>query len=94
MAKTQIAISADGQRHVPRFVRQSACRTAGAAADGTQDATYLVTGGLGMLGRSVAKWLISKGAKHLVLTGRNASAEAAQKIFSAAEINGANQSMS
>src|SRR5262249_61767084 len=42
-----------------------------------------------MLGRSVAKWLISKGAKHLVLTGRNASSETAQKVFSAAEINSA-----
>ena len=45
-----------------------------------EDATYLVTGGLGMLGQSVAKWLISKGAKHLVLTGRNASAEATQEL--------------
>jgi NAD(P)-dependent dehydrogenase (short-subunit alcohol dehydrogenase family) len=51
------------------------------------DASYLVTGGLGMLGRSVAKWLIDKGAKHLVLTGRTASAEAAQEVFGAAEIN-------
>ena len=45
------------------------------------DATYLVTGGLGMLGRSVVKWLISNGARHLVLTGRNASSEAAQELI-------------
>jgi surfactin synthase thioesterase subunit/acyl carrier protein len=37
----------------------------------------------------VAKWLISKGAKHLVLTGRNASSAAARDLFGAAEINGA-----
>jgi acyl transferase domain-containing protein/NADPH:quinone reductase-like Zn-dependent oxidoreductase/surfactin synthase thioesterase subunit/acyl carrier protein len=35
-----------------------------------QDATYLVTGGLGGLGQTLAKWLIENGARHLVLTGR------------------------
>ncbi|NTX34336.1 SDR family NAD(P)-dependent oxidoreductase [Myxococcus sp. CA033] len=34
------------------------------------DAAYLVTGGLGGLGLHVAKWLVSKGARHLVLLGR------------------------
>jgi surfactin synthase thioesterase subunit/acyl carrier protein/NAD(P)-dependent dehydrogenase (short-subunit alcohol dehydrogenase family) len=42
-----------------------------------------------MLGRSVSKWLISKGAKHLVLTGRNANSKAAQQVFSNSEINSA-----
>ena len=86
--ETQVAIAADGQRRVPRFVR---CRLAELPARLPRvraDASYLVTGGLGMLGRSVAKWLIEKGAKHLVLTGRNASTGAAQQMFSAAEING------
>ena len=81
--------SPPGAAPCPKVRQQSACRTAGTAPRVRGDATYLVTGGLGMLGRSVAKWLIGKGAKHLVLTGRNASAEAAQKIFSAAEINSA-----
>jgi surfactin synthase thioesterase subunit/NAD(P)-dependent dehydrogenase (short-subunit alcohol dehydrogenase family)/acyl carrier protein len=53
------------------------------------DATYLVTGGLGMLGRGVAEWLINKGAKHLVLTGRNPNAEAAQTLLRTAATNGA-----
>ncbi|PSB34990.1 type I polyketide synthase [Chlorogloea sp. CCALA 695] len=35
------------------------------------DATYLITGGLGDLGLLVAKLLANKGAKHLVLVGRN-----------------------
>lgn len=35
------------------------------------DATYLITGGLGDLGLLVAKFLADKGAKHLVLVGRN-----------------------
>ncbi|CCG40385.1 type I polyketide synthase [Magnetospirillum molischianum] len=44
------------------------------------EATYLVTGGLGALGLRVAQWLADEGARHLVLTGRNApnpTAEAA-----------------
>ena len=85
----QIAISADGQRNVPRFVRQSLAELRAQLPPVRGDATYLVTGGLGMLGRSVAKWLVSKGAKHLVLTGRNASSEAAQELLNAPEFNGA-----
>lgn len=34
------------------------------------DATYLVTGGLGGLGLTVARWLVGRGARHLVLMGR------------------------
>jgi acyl transferase domain-containing protein/surfactin synthase thioesterase subunit/acyl carrier protein len=87
--ETQIAISADGQRNVPRFVKQSLAGLPAQLPRVRGDASYLVTGGLGMLGRSVAKWLITKGARHLVLTGRNASSAAAQDVFSAAEIDGA-----
>ncbi|MER7104386.1 type I polyketide synthase [Streptomyces humidus] len=36
------------------------------------DATYLITGGLGVLGRHVADWLVSRGARRLVLAGRTA----------------------
>jgi microcystin synthetase protein McyG len=34
------------------------------------DATYLVTGGLGVLGTKVARWLVERGAGRLVLTSR------------------------
>jgi polyketide synthase 12 len=34
------------------------------------DRTYVVTGGLGGLGRTVARWLAEQGARHLVLVGR------------------------
>ncbi|MGW4947942.1 type I polyketide synthase [Actinoplanes sp. NPDC004185] len=33
-------------------------------------ATYLITGGLGVLGLEVARWLAGRGARRLVLTGR------------------------
>ena len=39
----------------------------GARADGT----YLITGGLGALGLSVAQWLAERGAGHLLLVGRS-----------------------
>ena len=42
-------------------------------------ATYLVTGGLGGLGLSVATWLAERGAGHLVLVGRTGVTTEAQK---------------
>lgn len=87
--ETQIVISAGKQRHVSRFVRQPLSEFAVQSPPVRGDATYLVTGGLGMLGRSVAKWLISKGAKQLILTGRNAKPDAAKELFSAEEVDGA-----
>ncbi len=36
------------------------------------DATYLITGGLGGIGLVIARWLVSRGARHLILAGRNA----------------------
>ncbi|MBB5156453.1 SDR family NAD(P)-dependent oxidoreductase [Saccharopolyspora phatthalungensis] len=46
------------------------------------DATYVLTGGLGGLGLTVARWLADRGARHLVLVGRRgiATAEAERVI--------------
>jgi acyl transferase domain-containing protein/acyl carrier protein len=46
------------------------------------DASYLITGGLGGLGLSVARWLAGQGAKHLVLAGRRGPGEAASRVVS------------
>ena len=35
------------------------------------EATYLVTGGFGAVGLVIADWLVSQGARHLILTGRS-----------------------
>ena len=34
------------------------------------DATYLITGGLGAMGREVLRWMMARGARQLVVTGR------------------------
>lgn len=36
------------------------------------DVSYLLTGGLGGLGRSVASWMVEKGARHLTFLSRSA----------------------
>jgi acyl transferase domain-containing protein/ubiquinone/menaquinone biosynthesis C-methylase UbiE/acyl carrier protein len=38
------------------------------------DASYLITGGLSGLGLATARWLVEKGARHLVLVGRSGAA--------------------
>ncbi|WP_437309427.1 SDR family NAD(P)-dependent oxidoreductase [Sorangium sp. So ce388] len=43
------------------------------------DATYLVTGGLGGLGLSLAEWMVARGARHLVLVGRSGVTTEAQR---------------
>ena len=44
------------------------------------DATYLVTGAFGSLGRVVTRWLIRRGTCHLVLLGRNVPPVAQKEI--------------
>ena len=45
------------------------------------DGTYLITGGLGGLGLSVAQWMVEQGARHLVLMGRSAPSAAAEEVL-------------
>ncbi|MEP7308970.1 MAG: MupA/Atu3671 family FMN-dependent luciferase-like monooxygenase [Acidobacteriota bacterium] len=59
-----------GRRFVPRLERSQALPRLAPRCD--PDATYLITGGLGALGRRVAHWLVRHGARHLVLTGLHA----------------------
>ncbi|GAW12429.1 hypothetical protein ANO14919_017950 [Xylariales sp. No.14919] len=39
-----------------------------------KNATYILIGGTGGLGRSMARWMVSRGARHLVLVSRSGSA--------------------
>ncbi|HET8660025.1 MAG TPA: type I polyketide synthase, partial [Micromonosporaceae bacterium] len=60
------------QRLVARLVRQRSTPPGGTPPAIDADGTYLVTGGLGALGLAVARWLVTRGARHLVLVGRSA----------------------
>ena len=35
------------------------------------NATYVIAGGLGGLGRSIARWMVARGARHLILLSRS-----------------------
>ena len=53
-----------------------------------QDATYLVTGGLGGIGCALAEWLAEHGAGVVVLNGRRAPDPAAEKAIEALRARG------
>lgn len=59
-------------RHGDHFVpRQAAADVpTGASSRFRADGTYLITGGLGRIGREIASWLVDHGARHLTLLGR------------------------
>ena len=57
------------------------------------DAAYLVTGGFGGLGLEVARWLVERGARSLVLMGRRAPSEAAGTAIAALREAGADVSV-
>jgi acyl transferase domain-containing protein/acyl carrier protein len=43
------------------------------------DGSYLITGGLGSLGLMTARWLVGRGARHLVLLGRGGASSGAAR---------------
>lgn len=54
------------------------------------DATYVITGGLGMMGRRVARWLVeTRGARSLVLVGRHGPRNGAGAEVTALQARGA-----
>ncbi|HTZ14424.1 MAG TPA: SDR family NAD(P)-dependent oxidoreductase, partial [Mycobacterium sp.] len=68
--------------YAPRLVRRAGQPSATPLAL-RDDATYLVTGGLGSIGLEIAGYLAASGAKHLVLTSRRPASEVAQKRIEA-----------
>jgi acyl transferase domain-containing protein/acyl carrier protein len=59
---------ARGQRHVARIGRVTSKERTSVRVE--PDASYLITGGLDGVGLEVARWLVGRGARHLVLVGR------------------------
>ncbi|ORB12047.1 type I polyketide synthase [Mycobacterium noviomagense] len=81
MREDQVALR-DQAVYVPRLVRRvgQPIATPPSLHD---DATYLVTGGLGSIGLEIAGYLAAHGARHLVLTGRRPPSDAAQQRIDA-----------
>ena len=75
-------------RLVPRLVHRARQMNGGATID--DKGVYLVTGGLGGLGRRAAEWLVEKGARRLVLVGRKGpQSPRAMQVIDALESRGA-----
>ena len=58
------------QRYVARFVRKAIATERLPPLRLRTDASYLITGGLGDLGLIVARWMVERGARHILLLGR------------------------
>jgi len=43
------------------------------------NATYVLSGGMGGLGRSAARWMVSRGARHLLFLSRSGTSSAAAR---------------
>jgi natural product biosynthesis luciferase-like monooxygenase protein len=64
----QVALR-NGTRYARRIVRAAA--TPQAELPFQPDATYVIAGGQGGLGLGVARWMVARGARHLLLLGRS-----------------------
>jgi acyl transferase domain-containing protein/acyl carrier protein len=60
----------NGQRLVARLVRRRESSVRETPMRWRTDGSYLITGGLGDLGLKVARWMVSQGARRLILLGR------------------------
>ncbi|MFG6100258.1 SDR family NAD(P)-dependent oxidoreductase [Leptothoe sp. ISB3NOV94-8A] len=76
------------QAYGARLVRQS--RSESRPLVIREDATYLITGGLGALGLQVAQWLVAAGATSLVLVSRRPPSSEKQRQIDALEAAGVN----
>ena len=45
------------------------------------DASYLIIGGLGGIGRSISQWFVQNGAKNLILLSRTAASKPVSRAF-------------
>ncbi|WP_218081869.1 type I polyketide synthase [Anthocerotibacter panamensis] len=82
----QLAFRA-GERLTARLVQERISKTTPLAL--SIEGSYLVTGGLGALGLQVARWLVDRGARSLVLVGRKGPSASAIEVLAALEQAGA-----
>jgi acyl transferase domain-containing protein/NADPH:quinone reductase-like Zn-dependent oxidoreductase/SAM-dependent methyltransferase len=58
--------------------------------DFSHDATYVIAGAFGGLGRSIVRWFVRRGARHLLLLSRSGSGEKAQELLAELRNTGVN----
>lgn len=56
-------------------------KSTGTSAKLALDASYIVVGGLGGIGRSITQMLVERGAKHLILISRSAASRPSSQVF-------------
>ncbi|HEX8535856.1 MAG TPA: SDR family NAD(P)-dependent oxidoreductase, partial [Cystobacter sp.] len=78
-----------GQRHVARLARYEGPDARTTPPRFRPEGAYLLTGGLGGLGLQVARWMVERGARHLVLMGRKEPNEAGRESLRALRQAGA-----
>lgn len=81
--ENQIAVRSDST-FIPRLLPASNKKSEGELKV-ENNASYLITGGLGMLGRQAGKWLAKNGAGNVVLVSRRAPDDATQLILNEIE---------
>src|SRR5262249_30187431 len=70
--ETEVAVRR-GKRFVARLARRPRDTATARSRAFRSDATYLITGGLGMLGLAIARWMVERhGVRSLVLASRRA----------------------
>ena len=69
------------QMFAPRLRNIGSPKSPGSTFQVRENSSYLITGGLGMLGRRAAEWLAGHGGKHLVLVSRRGPDEATQRFL-------------
>ncbi|WNG36077.1 type I polyketide synthase [Archangium violaceum] len=84
----QVAYRA-GVRHVARLCRRSAAGGARSPVALRADGAYVISGGMGGLGLRIARWMVERGARRLVLVGRSGPSEHARSSIQELERAGA-----
>jgi acyl transferase domain-containing protein len=74
----------EGARYGARIVARSDRETP-APMHFNDQASYIITGGLGALGLRVAQWMVERGARYLVLTGRRDPTQRARDVLNQLE---------
>ncbi len=85
--ETQVAFR-EGRRYVARLTRLPDAPPATTGFVLRDDATYLITGGLGGVGLNLAHWMAKRGARHLILIGRSGPSSHALEVITELEHTG------